>query len=317
MARSDDLNVLLEKLVAAFIEQCDDGGPKVTLADCVQGYLDDCYALTERTRGLYTYHLERLVADVGGDRLMSEVSTEVVRSYMADMRRKDGGKYSKSYMNQVYRTLNTFFVWCLQEGAVRKNPLEQIRRPKVPKRKSPRLSLEEVAHLLKTVRERTDNPVRNLAMILLMVDSGLRRGEVVGLEVADVDLESGIVRAFGKDMEDRYVPIGKQTCEALRAYLTRRPDTGEKALFVTTEGTALTSDGLGTLIHRLKERSGIQVYCHLLRHTFANHFIKNGGNLRKLQEILGHASVETTAKIYLSPELPELQDEHEHYSPLH
>jgi len=285
------------------------------LSECVEVYLDDCYALAPSTRALYAYHLERFVLEVG-DRPVPEVSPVVVRSFMVGLRRRDGKEYSAAYQDQVYRTLSTFFRWSVREGAVEGNPMERVRRPRVPKRKSPRLSLEEVERLLDAVRE-TGRPVRNLAIVCLMVDSGLRRGEVVRLEVGDVDLDSGVVRVFGKDKKERDVPLGPVTCEALRAYLAVRPGSSSDALFVTAAGKPLTRGGLQTLVYRLKARAGLpQLRCHLLRHTFANHFINGGGGLRKLSKILGHANIRTTAEIYTDPELSELQEEHARVSPL-
>ena len=287
----------------------------MTLSEGIQEYLADCYGLAERTQGLYAYHLGHFKAVVGGDKPIAEVGAGEVRRYLAGMRQVNGERYSPPYVDQVYRTLNTFFRWCVREGLVQANPLERVRRPRVPKRKSPRLELAEVEQVLETVKEHTGNPERNLAMVLLMVDSGLRRGEVIGLTVRDVDVEAGVVRVLGKDKEERYVPIGERAREALRAYLAVRGN-GGGALFITDRGTALSDQGWGTLVHRLRKRSGVPVNCQILRHTFANLFIANGGNLRKLQAILGHASVETTAAIYLSPELSELQAEHGRYSPM-
>lgn len=138
-----------------------------------------------------------------------------------------------------------------------------------------------------------------------MVNSGLRRGEVLGLTLRDLGLDGNTVRAFGKGKE-RDVPLGLVTSAGLAA----RPASPSAALFLTPRGTQLTRNGLGSMMHRLKRKAGLpQLRCHLLRHTFANHFIANGGGLKKLQKILGHSSVTTTADIYLDPELQELQDE--------
>lgn len=275
----------------------------------IQSYLDDCYGLAMGTRGLYEYHLARFLAMVG-DLVMKEVGAVVMRSYMSGLRRQDGEPYSAHYLNQVYRTLNTFFKWCVREGLIEINPMERVRRPRLPRYKSPRLSLEEVERLLEAVK-RTGDPVRNLAMICLAVDSGLRRGEILGLKMGNVDLEGGVVRVLGKGDKDRDVPLSPVCREILRAYLAVRPASSSKRVFLTAKGTALTKNGLQTLMYRLKKRAGLpQVRWHLLRHTFANHYIGGGGSLRRLQKILGHSSIRTTAEIYTDPELRELQEEH-------
>lgn len=286
------------------------------LSTCIKYYLDDCYALSERTKNLYAWHLGRFL-DAVSDQDVHSLNVQTVRHYMAHLRRDDGGDYSKAFLDQVWRTLHTFFAWCVNEELLEKNLIERVRRPRVPKKKSPRLSVEQVARLLEAVATRTGYPERNLAMVCLMLDSGLRRGEVVGLKLSDIDLEVGLVRVFGKDQETRDIPIGDKTREALEAYLSMRPHTNEKRLFVTADGKRLTYDGLGTLMHRLKERANIPALrCHLLRHTFGNLYIRNGGSLRRLKEVMGHEDITTTSEIYLNPEWEELVIEHRRVSPL-
>ena len=192
----------------------------------------------------------------------------------------------------------------------------RVRRPRVPQRKSPRLSLEEVERLLEAIK-RGGNAARDLAMICLAVDSGLRRGEIMGLRLDGVDLERATVRVLGKGSKERDVPIGGVTVTALAAWLALRPAVACEQVFVTSAGRPFTVNGIQTMMHRLKARAGLpHLRWHLLRHTFANHFINGGGPLRMLQKILGHASVTTTARIYTDPELPELVEAHRRASPL-
>ncbi len=286
-----------------------------TLSESIESYLGDCYGLSPGTRALYATHLERFLRSVG-DRPIDEMKPAVVRKFMADLRRRDGRPYSAAYLDQVYRTLHTFFEWLVRERILTANPMAHVRRPKVPKRKSPRLTLEEVKRVIEAVKG-TVHAARNLAIVCLMLDSGLRRGEVLALQVRDVDLEKGVVRVFGKGGKERDVPIGPTTAEALRAYLAVRPTSASPVLFLTAEGKPLKKDGLQSLMYRLKVKANLpQLRCHLLRHTFANHFISAGGSLRKLQKILGPASIRTTAEIYTDPELRELQEEHARVSPL-
>lgn len=283
-------------------------GPLVLLSGCVERYLEDCYGLAAGTRGLYEYHLRRFVE--AGDLSVRRVSPAVVRSYLASLKRRDGKPYSPYYLDQVYRTLNTFFKWCVREGLVRRNPLDRVRRPRVPRRKSPKLSLEEVERLLEAVK-RTAHPVRNLAMVCLAVDSGLRRGEILGLEVGNVDLVGNVVRVLGKGSKERDVPLSVLTCIMLERYLGMRPASESNRVFLTSAGEPMTRNGLQTLMYRLKKKAGLpQLRWHLLRHTFANHYIDAGGGLRRLQKILGHSSIKTTAEIYTDPELEGLKAEH-------
>lgn len=286
------------------------------LSACIESYLNDCYGLAPGTQALYSYHLSRFLDAVGDVEMAEMGECRLVRGFMSALRRQDGEAYSPYYLDQVYRTLNTFFVWSVQEGVLDRNPMDRVRRPRVPRRKSPRLTLEEVERLLDAVGE-TGHPLRNLAMICLAVDSGLRRGEVLGLEVRNVDLDGSIIRVLGKGSKERDVPLGVVAREALQAYLAVRPASSSLRVFLSSGGKALTKDALQTLMYRLKKRAELpQLRWHLLRHTFANHFINGGGGLRKLQKILGHSSVRTTADIYTDPELNELQEAHGRASPL-
>jgi len=285
------------------------------LASWVSRYLADCYALAPGTRALYSYHLEAFTASVGALRVES-VGGDVVRQYLAGLHRRDGKPYSPYYLDQVFRSLNTFFAWIVREGGLEVSPMLRVRRPRVPQRKSPRLSLEEVERLLEAIK-RGRNAARDLAMICLAVDSGLRRGEIMGLRLDGVDLERATVRVLGKGSKERDVPIGGVTVTALAAWLALRPAVAAGQVFITSGGGPFTVNGIQTMMHRLKKRAGLpRLRWHLLRHTFANHFINGGGPLRMLQKILGHASVTTTASIYLDPELPELSAAHRRASPL-
>lgn len=142
------------------------------LSACVKSYLADCYGLSTRTQELYAWHLDRLLQAIG-DKPVNAFTPDVVRLFMAGQRQQDGSAYSPAFLDQVYRTLSTFFEWCVREGLRQTNPLLRVRRPRVPKRKSPRLSLGEIGQLLDAV---SGSP-RDLAMILLMLDSGLRKGQ--------------------------------------------------------------------------------------------------------------------------------------------
>jgi len=285
------------------------------LTSWVDRYLSDCYALAAGTRALYAYHLGAFTTSVGVVRVES-VGGDVVRAYLAGLHRRDGKPYSPYYLDQVYRSLGTFFTWVVREGGLEVSPMVRVRRPRVPQRKSPRLSLEEVERLLEAIK-RGGNAARDLAMICLAVDSGLRRGEIMGLRLDGVDLDRATVRVLGKGSKERDVPIGGVTVTALAAWLVLRPAVSVEQVFITSGGGPFTVNGIQTMMHRLKKRAGLpHLRWHLLRHTFANHFINGGGPLRMLQKILGHASVTTTARIYTDPELPELVEAHRRASPL-
>ena len=285
------------------------------LRDCIDEYLDDCYGLAPRTQALYARHLRIFLSVVGDQPVQTFNSPRPVRSFLAHLKRQDGKDYSPAYMHQVYRTLRTFFYWCVRQEYLPSNPMQKIRPPRVPKTKSPRLSQEEIDRTFDTALS-GNTPERDMAMLLLMLDSGLRRKEVVGLELENVDWakHTAIVYAKGKERE---VPLGALTLQALRAYLAVRPETESGQVFLSTHGTPLTIDGINTWMYRLRKRSGVErLRCHILRHTFANTYLAKGGSIRRLQEVLGHSDIHTTAALYTNPEFNEIQEEHSRVSPM-
>jgi integrase/recombinase XerD len=147
-----------------------------------------------------------------------------------------------------------------------------------------------------------------------MYACGLRASEAIGLEVADVDLEDGVLRARGKGGKERLVPVGRQAVSAVRAYVERgRPrlvgNRAEVRLFVNSRGTGLTRQGLYKIVQRHAASAGLagRMSPHTLRHTFATHLLAGGCDLRSVQEMLGHADIATT-QIYTHLSAERLKD---------
>ena len=163
------------------------------------------------------------------------------------------------------------------------------------------LSREEVAKLLEQPSGAAPSALRDRALLETMYACGLRASEATALEVADVDLEAGILRARGKGSKERLVPIGTTAGQALAAYLRRgRPalagDRLEQRLFLNHRGNGLTRQGLYKIVQRHARSAGLasKMSPHTLRHTFATHLLAGGCDLRSLQEMLGHADIATT-----------------------
>jgi integrase/recombinase XerD len=176
------------------------------------------------------------------------------------------------------------------------------------------LSREEVVMLLNEPRGSEPRALRDRALLEVMYACGLRASEAVGLELADVDIEEGLLRARGKGSKERIVPIGREAVGALRAYLQRgRPVLVgikvESCLFVNRRGSGLTRQGLYKIIQGHAGRVGLQdrMSPHTLRHTFATHLLAGGCDLRSLQEMLGHADLATT-QVYTHLSAERLKD---------
>ena len=155
--------------------------------------------------------------------------------------------------------------------------------------------------LLRQPRGTTPTELRDRALLELMYACGLRASEAIGLEVTDVDLEDGMLRARGKGSKERIVPVGQTAVAAVRRYLERgRPGLVgagiESHLFVNFRGGKLTRQGLYKIVRRHAVSAGLEdrMSPHTLRHTFATHLLAGGCDLRAVQEMLGHADVATT-----------------------
>jgi integrase/recombinase XerD len=197
--------------------------------------------------------------------------------------------------------LRSFYRHLRREQIVDEDPTGRLSPPRRGRKLPHVLSYSEVKKLLESPRGSEPAALRDRALLELMYACGLRASEVVGLEVTDVELKRGFVRAHGKGSKERIVPLGRQASAAARRYLqSGRPDlVGERAeskLFVNQRGGGLTRQGLYKIIQRHARAVGLdgKMSPHTLRHTFATHLLSGGCDLRSVQEMLGHADVSTT-----------------------
>ena len=197
--------------------------------------------------------------------------------------------------------LRSFYRHLRREGIRDSDPTASITAPRRG-RKLPRvLSRDEINKLLAAPRGTEPASLRDRALLELMYACGLRASEAIGLELSDIDLDEGVLRARGKGSKERVVPIGSAALDALRVYLERgRPKlvrgAGEAHLFVNFRGGPLTRQGLYKIVRRHAASVGLADHMspHTLRHTFATHLLAGGCDLRSVQEMLGHADVATT-----------------------
>ena len=197
--------------------------------------------------------------------------------------------------------LRSFYRHLRREEIVAKDPTATLSPPRRGRKLPQVLSYSEVRRLLEAPRGSEPAPLRDRALLELMYACGLRASEVVGLDVTDVDLRRGFVRAHGKGSKERIVPLGRQAATAVRRYLqSGRPElvgaTAEPRLFVNMRGGGLTRQGLYKIIQGHAKSAGLdgKMSPHTLRHTFATHLLSGGCDLRSVQEMLGHADVSTT-----------------------
>jgi integrase/recombinase XerD len=197
--------------------------------------------------------------------------------------------------------LRSFYRHLRRSDVLTTDPTADLRAPRKTQRLPKVLSRDEVARLLGSPRGTAPAALRDRALLELMYACGLRASEAIDLEVGDIDLRLGVLRARGKGSKERLVPVGREAIAAVRSYLQRgRPALvglrEERHLFVNQRGSGLTRQGLYKIVQRHAADAGLadKMSPHTLRHTFATHLLAGGCDLRSLQEMLGHADIATT-----------------------
>jgi integrase/recombinase XerD len=210
--------------------------------------------------------------------------------------------------------LRSFYRHLRREGLIEHDPTADLRGPPKNKRLPQVLSREQVALLLAQPKGAEPLALRDRALLEVMYACGLRVSEAIALDVRDVDLQEGMLRARGKGSKERIVPVGRRAVEALELYGRRgRPALVgmqvQSHLFVNHRGGALTRQGLYKIIQGRARTAGLaeRMTPHTLRHTFATHLLSGGCDLRSLQEMLGHADLATT-QIYTHLSAERLKD---------
>jgi integrase/recombinase XerD len=294
--------------------------PEIRLAD----YILDFLGYLELERGLSRNTLEAYRSDLmqygeflarhGVEPLTVEhADLAAFVSELADGR--DGRRpVAAATLQRKVACLRSFYRHLRREQLIERDPTAELRGPRRRKRLPKVLSRDEVRHLLEQPRGPAPAALRDRALLETMYACGLRASEAVSLELRDLDLDAGILRARGKGSKERIVPIGTKAIEALAAYLERaRPRLvgirDERHLFVNLRGAGLSRQGLYKIVQRHALTAGLQdrMSPHTLRHTFATHLLAGGCDLRSLQEMLGHADIGTT-QIYTHLSTDRLRD---------
>jgi integrase/recombinase XerD len=212
-----------------------------------------------------------------------------------------GKGYRPSSVARALAAVRSLHRFLVLEGEADADPAEGVARPKVPRNLPRPLTVDEVAALVAAPGDQHPVALRDRAILETLYGAGLRISELVALDVDDVDVEEGSVRAVGKGSKERVVPLGRFAVKALGAYLTRaRPGLAgprsRGALFLNRRGGRLTRQGTTNIIKEMARRAGIRkrVTPHMLRHSFATHLLEGGADVRVVQELLGHASLATT-----------------------
>ena len=270
----------------------------------------DFLAYLEFERGLARNTLDAYRSDLlQFGRFMAErgtapvdASNADVADFLANLAQGNGRPpASPATIHRKAACLRSFYRHLRREGVLESDPTATISGPRRGRRLPKVLSRGEVTKLLEQPRGTEPTALRDAALLELMYACGLRASEAIGIEVGDVDLEEGVLRARGKGSKERVVPVGRKAVEAVRRYLSRgRPALVHgrhvPQLFVNFRGERLTRQGLYKIVRRHAAAAGLddRMSPHTLRHTFATHLLAGGCDLRSVQEMLGHADVATT-----------------------
>jgi integrase/recombinase XerC len=278
----------------------------------VQRYLDYVRfekRLAARTLELYTLDLAKLSEFAQRVPVaLLEVRSPHIRRWVASMH---GSGRSGRGIALILSGWRGFYSWLGRQGLITSNPVQDVRAPKAPKPLPKALGVDDAVQFANF--HSTDDPwleARDCAMVELLYGSGLRVGELVGLDAVAspqargwVDLQAAEAHVLGKGAKRRTVPVGSVALQALEHWLAVRApsgmDGGEAALFTGRNGTRLTPQAVWQRLRRRSLQSGLAtpVHPHMLRHSFASHVLQSSGDLRAVQELLGHANI-TTTQVY-------------------
>ena len=251
--------------------------------------------LSDNTRKHYQRDLLELQewCETAGIDHWRDLDTRQVRHYAAQCHRRGLGGRS---IQRRLSALRSFYNYLLREQAVALNPGLDVRAPKSERHLPDTLNVDDIARLLNISSEEL-LVVRDLAMLELMYSSGLRLSELVGLNFGDVDFTDRTVRVTGKGAKTRVLPVGNKAISALQAWQQVRPQRGShSAIFTGRSGRRLGVRSVQQRVKDMARRRGIpgNLHPHTLRHSFASHLLESSGDLRAVQELLGHADISTT-----------------------
>ncbi|HUP97272.1 MAG TPA: tyrosine recombinase XerC [Usitatibacter sp.] len=237
----------------------------------------------------------RLLATLAGERALQSLGTPDIRRFIATLHGKGQSPRSLARVLSAWRG---FYDWLARARAVEANPCVGVKAPRAPRRLPAALSPDEAVRLV-SLGDDSPMGLRDRALFELAYSCGLRVSELTGLDLGCVDAATGEVRVTGKGAKTRIVPVGVPALAAISAWMAPRAKLarpGERALFVGRAGRRLAPREVQRRIKACAAAAGIpvDVHPHMLRHSFASHVLQSSGDLRAVQEMLGHASIAST-----------------------
>ena len=260
-------------------------------------YLETERRYSQNTIRSYQRDLEHFSVHLQDKKLSrwAELKPHHIRTYASQIFIEGLG--AKSIQRRL-SAIRSFMNYLLREGMIKNNPAEGVKTPKAPKKLPGVLDIQQISQLL-DIQETDPLSLRDKAIMELIYSSGLRLSEIVRLNPIDLNLSDKSLTVIGKGDKTRMLPIGNEAIKSLRSWLSCRNELAnpeEEALFVGSRGNRLSRRSIQSRIKHWARKNGIQqdVYPHLLRHSFATHMLEASGDLRAVQELLGHKDISTT-----------------------
>ncbi|MFT4179408.1 MAG: tyrosine recombinase XerC [Thermomonas sp.] len=243
------------------------------------------------TQDAYRRDLAALQTWAKGRDLLA-MQADDIRAFVASEHRR--GLSPKSLQRRL-SACRSLYRWLLKQGRIQASPAQSVRAPKAPRKLPQVLDVDEAVQLVETA---TDAPLglRDRALLELFYSSGLRLSEVCALRWHDLDFEGGLVTVLGKGSKQRIVPVGSHARNALQAWRAESGGADDAHVFPGRGGKRISPRAIQLRMKQLALRQGVlkRIHPHLLRHSFASHVLESSGDLRGVQELLGHADIATT-----------------------
>jgi len=282
------------------------------ISNVIKQFLEERIAMrySPHTIRDYTVTFQKFLACVG-DIDFESIQKQHILQFMASQ-----SSVSAKTLRNYHADLSALWKWAIQQGVCEQNPVRQIKAPIAEKKVILPLSKNEIFAILEAAK-RSSNTFRDRAIILLLLDTGIRASELCNLTVGDLNKVTNHILVFGKGKKERNIPISKNTPNAIEEYLqTRRIKDPNSPIFTKTNGKPIDRVLLGRILAKLGTKAGVgNVHPHRFRHTFAIQFLRNGGNIYSLQRILGHSTLDMV-KRYLAIAQYDLDRDHEIASPV-
>lgn len=265
-----------------------------------QDYLLNVRRYSSNTVSSYSFDICDFTKFIRGlGKIFKDIKVDDVKSWILDLTERQIGKRS---IKRKMSSLKSFYAWMYLQKKVDSDPFEYVHSPKATHALPDFFSEKEIDSLLAANEKRTDKlKDRDQALLMLMFASGLRASEVVNLTFNQVDFDSRIMKVSGKGNKDRLVPFTNSAKEAMLNYINGlrkdllKEDT--KYIFLNSQGNKMTVRGLEYILDEIEAKTGLygKIHPHMLRHSFATKMLNRGADLRTIQELLGHSSIETTS----------------------